>query len=172
MTVVLGENQTLREVAREYLGDANLWQEILKASGLSSPGQARAGTRLTIPLTTISRANQSIDDAVAAIQEATDAGSRLFAPELINQSIRLHDVALQQRKARSWVEARSSADQSAAAARNALAVSLDERNQSAEAIVSDLIGNVQGRLPQDLVWQPRGLRARLQEEERVRTLSN
>ncbi len=170
--VVLRDGQSVRDVAQEYLGDANLWPEILKASDISSPREVRTGTRLVVPLTVISRANQSIEAARIAIQEATDAGARLFAPELVNQAIRLHELSLQQRKARSWAEARSSGEQASAAARNALAVARSERNVSAEAIVSDLIGTVQGRLPQDLVWHARGLRSSLVEEEKVRTLSN
>ncbi len=170
--VTFREDVTLRDLARTHLGDANLWQEILRANELGSAREVQAGDRLLIPRTLVSTTTQALEEALTAIQEATDAGARLFAPELINQAIRLRDLALQQRKARSWLEARSSALQAGAAAKNATAVSLDERNVTAEAILSDLIGSVQGRLPEDLVWHPRGLRARLQEAERVRTLSN
>jgi nucleoid-associated protein YgaU len=34
-TVTVGEGQSLRDIAQEYLGDPDLWTEILRANGLS-----------------------------------------------------------------------------------------------------------------------------------------
>jgi hypothetical protein len=57
-------------------------------------------------------------------------------------------------------------------AASALEISLAQRDRSAEAVVSDVHGSVEGRTPGEPAWSSRDLRDVLVEFERVRTLSD
>ena len=52
--VTLKEGQSLQDLARQYLGDPNLWTEIPKASGLASVPEAKPGVELRVPVTQVS----------------------------------------------------------------------------------------------------------------------
>ena len=47
--IVVQDGQSLRDIAQEQLGDPDLWTEVLKANGLTSPADVRAGMELLIP---------------------------------------------------------------------------------------------------------------------------
>ena len=101
LTVRVKEGQSLRDLAQEYLGDPDLWTEILRANGLTA-GDVRAGTELKIPAGQIAEANKALGKALSLIQQATEQGARLFAAEQIGQAIKLRDAAIAQRKAGDW----------------------------------------------------------------------
>ena len=50
ITVTIGSDQTIREVAEKYLSDPDLWPEILKSSGIQSVADLHPGMELTIPV--------------------------------------------------------------------------------------------------------------------------
>jgi LysM domain len=171
VSVRLEEGQSLRDIARQHLGDPDLWTEILRANELRSITDVQPGIELRIPVTEIAEANRALQGSLEAIQEATEEGARLFAPDQIGQAIALRDQALAQRTAGAWQEsARLAADATIAAA-EALESALAERDALAEALLSDRQGWVEGRRPEDLLWSDRDLNAILLEEEKVRTLS-
>ena len=70
-----------------------------------------------------------------------------------------------------WDEAARLANDAKVAAEEALASALAQRDATAEALLSDRQGSVEGQRPQDLLWTERPLDAILIEEEKVRTLS-
>src|SRR3972149_6993872 len=90
LIVRLESEQTIRQIAERYLDDANLWPEILQASGLNSITQLRPGITLRIPANEISTANKALVDALLQIQTANLAGAQLFAPLNIGKAISLH----------------------------------------------------------------------------------
>jgi nucleoid-associated protein YgaU len=69
--VTLKEGQSLQDLARQYLGDPNLWTEILKASGLASVPEAKPGVELRVPVTQVSRAGKAVASELDYIQAAT-----------------------------------------------------------------------------------------------------
>jgi nucleoid-associated protein YgaU len=71
--VTMKEGQNLRDLARQHLGDPNLWTEILKASGLASVADARPGVEQRIPVTQVVRAGKAESSALDHIQAATQA---------------------------------------------------------------------------------------------------
>jgi hypothetical protein len=171
LTIRVEEGVTLRDLAGEYLGDPDLWTEILRANQLEAITDVVPGLELRIPVTQISKANRALLDALDVIQEATQEGARLFAPDEIADAIRLRDQGMARRQESQWDEAVQLAEQSRMAATQALALALEQRDAAAEALLSDRQGWVEGQRPQDLVWSDRNLNSVLIEEEKVRTLS-
>jgi hypothetical protein len=163
------EGDTLRDLAAEYLGDPDLWTEILRANGLSAITDVHPGLELRIPAGEVTRANRALQDALDVIQQANEEGARLFAPDQIAQAIRLRDQGVAQRKDGRQAEAIRLADQARMSASQALA--LEQRDAAAEALLSDRQGWVEGQRSQELLWTDRALNAVLIEEEKVRTLS-
>jgi nucleoid-associated protein YgaU len=52
LTIKAG-SETIREIAKQYLGDPDLWTEIMRASGLRSITELRPGVELKVPATAI-----------------------------------------------------------------------------------------------------------------------
>ncbi len=168
----LAPQQTIRQLALQYLEDGNLWPDILRASGVQSIADLRPGQELRIPANEISTANTAVVDALMQIQGANRAGARIFAPTEINKAVSLYDDALQRRLEREWRQTRTLAAQSLTEATTALKKSTDARDQSAEALVSDRNGNVEGQRPQDVAWRNLILQSLLIQDEKIRTLSD
>jgi len=171
LIVEVQQGQTLRGIAEEYLADPDLWEEILKVNGLSSPTEARVGTRLRIPKTQVSLANLALAGAQTRIHEAGAAGAKVFAPDLLSRAVQLRDQALGRRRAGDWSAARNAADQSAQAAGSALKKTQAARDASGQAVLSNRAGKVQRRRPSDLAWVDSATGDLLVEQEKVRTLS-
>jgi hypothetical protein len=171
LKVRVQEGQSLRDIAREHLGDPNLWTEILRANGLASVTDVRPGVELTIPTGEIAEASRALRKALATIQRATEEGARLFAAAEIEQGLKLYEEAVAGRRAGRWAEAARRANEATSAASQALLLATKQRDAAAEARLSDREGWVEGRKPQELVWTDRAVDAVLIEAEKVRTLS-
>lgn len=170
VSVQLEEGQSLRDLADRYLGDPDLWMEILRANDLAM-SDVRPGLVIEIPVSRIANADRALEGSLERIQQATMEGARLFAPDEIAQAIWLRDRALAERKAGTWDEAARLAGEASAAADEALATALAQRDAAAEALLSDRQGWVEGQRPEDVVWSERDLNSVLIEEEKIRTLS-
>jgi FecR protein/Glucodextranase, domain B len=171
LTIRVEEGDTLLALAAEHLGDPDLWTEILRVNGLDAITDVHPGLELQIPAAEVAQANRALEAALDVIQQATEEGARLFAPDEIAGAIRLRDQGVAQRKAGRWAEAISLADQARMSASQALALALEQRDTAAEALLSDRQGWVEGQRPQELLWTDRALHDILIEEEKVRTLS-
>ncbi|MGK9167186.1 FecR domain-containing protein [Inquilinus limosus] len=169
--VRLEPNQTVRQLSERYLGDPDLWPEILKASHLASVADLSPGQPLRVPVDLIAAAERALARCADQIRLANLAGAQLFAPDEIGRAIDLYDRALGRRIERAWTEAKDLALTSRSEAAKALAISEARRDEAAEALLSDKQGWVEGQKPKDLAWNDIQLRAVLVEEEKVRTLS-
>lgn len=165
------DGQGLRDLAQKYLGDPDLWTEILRANDLASITDVRPGMELVIPVSQFAAVNRALRQALQAIRRATEEGARLFAAEQIEAGLRLYKDGVARRKAGDWEAAASLAGDATTAALAALKTATAQRDVAAEARLSDRAGSVEGRRPQDLAWSDRPLGAMLIEEEKVRTLS-
>jgi hypothetical protein len=163
--------QSLRDIAQQQLGDPDLWTEILRANGLNSVTDVQPGMELTVPAAEIAAADRALRRALAALQQATEQGARLFAAPQIEHGLALYEEGAAKRKAGQWAEAAKAAGQAQLAAGEAMKLAAAGRDAVAEARLSDREGSVEGRKPQDLVWSDRERDAALIEEEKLRTLS-
>ena len=170
ITVVVKEGQLIRDLAAEYLDDADLWTEILRVNNLKSVTEIKPGMKLNIPSRIVSLVDRELSRALENIQKATRAGARMFAPEIISNAIRMRDDAIENRK-HDWVECFALAKSASIEAQKALEVSLASNDVSAEAVLNDRRGKVESRKPEDVSWENAPLHATLVEREKVRTLS-
>jgi hypothetical protein len=93
LKVRVQEGQSLRDIAQEYLGDPNLWTEILRANQLASITDVRPGIELVIPTGAVAAASRALRKALGTIQRATEEGARLFAAAEIEQGLKLYEEA-------------------------------------------------------------------------------
>lgn len=171
-TVVFTPRDTLRGIVAEHLNDPDLWPYVLELNAISSPAAVVPGTELRMPVKQVRAADAALAQSLAAIQRANAEGAQVFAPEQIGAAIENRETAVERRDVGAWVEVVDFSDIATVLAVEALEISIAQRDRSAEAIVSDVQGNVEGRAPQDPRWSDRGLNDVLVEFERVRTLSN
>lgn len=163
---------SIRQLARDYLGDANLWPEILETSGIASIVELKPGQKLRLPVSLVKAATRAVQLSQEAIQRANLAGAQLFAPRIIAVAIRLYDQALVKQTLGAWLETFHLAQRSRTSAAKAYDVCRQHRDQAAQARLSDEQGSVEGQKPRELTWEDRQLGALLIEEEKVRTLSS
>lgn len=171
-TVVVKEGQNVRDLAQEYLGDPNLWMEILRANNMKSPAEIRPHMTLKLPDNMIQKAQNQLKEARQAIDEASKAGAKVFVPDIIGSAIQLQNEALAKRKAGEWEACFELARSAYEKAKTAVEQSADQSKAAdGEAILVGRKGTVQSRKPSDLIWNDLSLNAMLAEGEKVRTLS-
>lgn len=171
VSVQIAESDTLRGLAGDYLGDPDLWPVVLRLNDIASPADLRPGMRLDMPVHQVVAADSALDTSLSAIQRANAEGARIFAPDQINEAIATRDEAVTRRESGAWRQVVGFAEVATGFAREALEISIAQRDRSAEAIVSDVQGTVEGRAPAEPRWTDRDLNDILVEFERVRTLT-
>ncbi|MCF8260751.1 MAG: FecR domain-containing protein [Melioribacteraceae bacterium] len=165
-----GDN--IRILAKQYLGNSNLWEEILKANNLSSVTDIKPGMKIIIPSKQISEAEKEIIKSKEYITKANKAGAKLFSPILIATAIDMQNQSLMMKKISNWTESISYSKQAQSSAEEAYSESLEKNDVSIEAVLNDRKGDVESRTDVDLLWQETPLYATLSEKQRVRTLSD
>jgi hypothetical protein len=171
-TVVFGPEDTLRSVVERYLNDPDLWPYVLELNAINTPASVVPGTELRMPVRQVRAADAALARSLVAIQLANAEGAQVFAPREIGEALLNRETAVESRMTGKWVEVVSFSDIATMLAKEALDISIAQRDQSAEAIVSDVQGSVEGRAPQDPRWTDRDINDVLVEFERVRTLSD
>lgn len=170
--VVFGDQDSLRTVVGRYLKDPDLWPVVLDLNGIASPADLTPGMVLKLPVQQVEAADSALSTSLAAIQSANAEGAQIFAPREIGEAIENRDAAVEYRGTGDWREVVSFSGLARTFAEEALAISIAQRDRSAEAIVSDVQGDVEGRAPAEPKWSGRDLEDVLVEFERVRTLSD
>ena len=170
VTVKYEAGQNLRAIADKYLGDPNLWTEILKMSDITA-AELRPGVTLRIDAAPITKADGVLENSLNTIQEATRAGAKIFTPEIIGEAVELRDLALEKRASGEWAECTSLASASIEKAGVSIGICHDNQNIPAEAVINYRKGQVQKRKLEDLLWNAAGNHEILLEGEKVRTMS-
>jgi len=172
LIVTIQGGESIRDLAQKYLGDADLWTEILKSSGLQSAAEIKPGMTLNISSDLVQLSQQQLQSALQAIQNATEAGAKVFAGDSIAPAIALYDQAVAQRKNGDWQKSIALARAAKTKAENAARETLAKRNTTGEAELTDRKGTVERRKPAEPVWKEAPLKVKLIENETVRTLSS
>lgn len=169
--VVFTENDTIRGIVAQYLRDPDLWPTVLRLNDIASPAALVPGTTLKMPVKQVEAADAALSQSLEAIQAANAEGAQIFAPVEIGSAIENRDAAVAKRGEGEWRQVVSFSGLAETFAREALEISVRQRDRSAEAVVSDVQGDVEGRAPAEPKWSDRTLDDILVEFERVRTLS-
>ncbi len=165
------KDDTIRGFVGKHLLDPDLWPLVLEINEIASPADLSPGMDLRLPVRQVLAADGALLTSLTAIQTATSEGARIFAPDEIGKAIENRDLAVKRRVEGEWRQVASYADLSVGFANQALDISINLRDQAAEAVVSDVQGDVEGRTPAQPGWSDRELNDVLVEFERLRTLS-
>lgn len=172
VSVKVKPNQSIREISQEYLGDPDLWEDILKTNNLKSAADVKPGMVLTIPIAAISMANRELSKSSTLIEKATKLSAKIFTPDMIAEAISFRNQALDQKKQGDWKSAASLAISSWKIAQNAIDVCLSKKDVPAEAVVRHTAGKVQQRKHGKSIWINSKIKNLLGEGDRIRTLSD
>ena len=170
--LVVQPGDTLRGLAAQHLGDAELWPELLQANDLASVAELRPGMELRLPAAEIVTTQQLLVAVQETIQQANRLRARLFAPREIHAAVSLRDQALELRRQRRWKEALQQIQEAERMADEALRICEEKRNVTAEAQLVDRRGGVERRRPRDTAWHNLALHDNVTEGERIRTLAD
>jgi len=171
-TVTYTADTTLRDFVGLHLGDPDLWPYVLELNGITDLASLRANDLLQMPVKQVRAADKALSTSLSAIQNATAEGAQVFAAKEIGNAIASRENALEKRDGYEWNAVIDLSDIATLLAQEALEIAIAQRDRSAEAIVSDVQGSVQGRIPADPRWSGRERDDILVEFERVRTLSD
>jgi len=171
LVVTVQKNENIRDIAKKYLNNPDLWEDILRANNLKKPDEIKPGLSLHIPVEAIRRANAELENSKKRIQEATEAGAKIFAAEMITEAIRLENAALEKRTAGDWAGCAENAVSAEKEAKKALEASILKHDVPAEAVVNYRQGKVERRKVSENIWKNISLYDILLEGEKIRTLS-
>ncbi len=171
-SLVLEPGQNLRALAAEHLGDAELWQEWLRANDLESAAAVRPGMRLRFPEQALIDAQQALARSAALIERANRLSARIFAAAAIGRAVHLHNQALEAREGARWPAALKLARQAETEAKRAVAQCEAQQDVAAEAALAEREGGVERRGAGDVVWKTAPVDSLLVEGDRLRTLEN
>jgi len=172
LSITVQQNENIRDLAQKYLGDPDLWTEILKSNGLQSAAEIKPGMTLNISSDLVQLSHQQLQSALQSIQSATEAGAKVFAADSITRSIFLYDESVAHRKNGAWQKSIERARLAKITAENARRETMTKRNTTGVAELTDRKGSVESRMPVEPVWKEAQLKAKLVESEMVRTLSS
>ncbi len=166
------KNQSLRELAKEYLGNPDFWEAILQFNNLESTSKLKEGMNLRIPTGMITSTILKIDEAKSKISEANSNGAKVLTPKLITEAEVNFNKVLILKQLGNWNAAYDTLHDVLKLANEALEQVRLLRESSADAAISFRKGVVQKRKPVEKLWSDAELYSKLYEADRTRTLSN
>ena len=172
VTIAMQAGTNLREIARKYLDNPDLWPIILHLNGFSDITEIKDGAILQLPTSQLNTAIEALATSLEKIQEANEAGAQLFAPLLIGKAISLREEAVRHKQNGVYGESILLSSRSIDRAKSAREQSEVNRDVEAEARLSDRQGWVEGQKSEENSWTERQLNAVLNEQEKLRTLSS
>ncbi len=171
LQIVLQPDQSLREISRQYLNNADAWPILLLYNGIEDTDSVAAGTTLAVPATLFLALNKRLDRCAALIGQANNEGAAKLAATDIAEAIRLRDQAMTLKQSARLKEAAGIADQAISKAQTAFDLARKGKSRSVEAWLAARSGTVQNRPPDATGWQETVVNQKLVERERIRTLA-
>ena len=169
--VILKENQSLRELAEEYLGAANDWEIILKYNGYDHPRELFDGARLRIPVQLYQRVTRLIDSSLTFQGQANREGAGILQPVQIRAVKEKIDAAIDLKQSGDLDAAVLIASEAKDLAEAVLKKTLAKRLQAVSAILDKKQGTVQYSRSLNSNWNEAALKQELIEKDHLRTLS-
>lgn len=166
------QNQSLRELAEEFLGNPDYWETILKFNNLGSSSELEEGMRLRIPTGLVSSTLQKMDEAKSKISDANNNGAKVLTPKLITEAEINFNEVLTLKQQGNWEAAYDTLQDVLELATESFRQVMLLRESSADAAISFTKGSVEKRKPVEKLWSDAELYSRLYEADRARTLSN
>jgi len=170
--ITVKKNQSIREIAKKYLGDPDLWEAILKYNNLETSSDAKPGVILKIPIRDFKKAKGALNEAIKAIREASRSGANLFAQSGLSRAEKLYNEALNLQKNGDFLLSYDKAAKAKQFAGEAKKLSVKKRNVKTSAVLTDKQGDVESMQPDQSVWKDLNKPDKLNEGDKVRTLSN
>lgn len=172
ITLQYKSGMNLRELAAKYIGNPDLWQEILYDNGLQTVDQLKDGMQITIDAEKIKATQKIRQEAKDKIDEANKQGAKLFAGEIISASIKSFDSGLNNAKKGEWDKSISDFTSAKNDALKAIEEVKKKRVVDSEAFLSFRKGRVERRSIEERTWSDAPLKSKLFVEDRARTLSD
>ena len=163
--------QDLRQLADKYFDNADLWETILQYNNLNSPVDLKEGMELIIPTQLVNSTNSRIDETKKTIDMSTANGAKVFTPALLSSATDKLNSAIEFVDEGNWTNANRTASEALNIAKQSLEQSQILRNQSADATLSFVKGDVQRKKPSQRLWNDADLYEKLFEADRARTLT-
>lgn len=170
--ITFTEKDNIREIAKKFLKDPDLWPDILHANNLKLVHEIKPGMELNIPVAIILKVHNKLKELKQLIHKANSAGAKIFAKQDISKAILNQNMSLENRVKGKWDKAFNLAASGRDLAQRAYEKSLENRDVPAQAMVEDKKGKVQSRKTSDLYWKDAEIKTGLIEKEKVRTLSD
>lgn len=166
------QNQSLRDIASEYLGNPDYWETILQFNNLESASELEEGMTINIPTGLVTSTLQKIDEAKSKISDANSNGAKVLTPELISEAEINFNKVISLKQLGNWDAAYDTLHDVLKLATESLEQVRLLRESSANATVSYTQGEVETRKPVEKLWSDAELYSKLYEADRTRTLSN
>ncbi len=171
-TITVEKNQSIRDISRIYLGDAELWQTILEVNRLSSAASIRVGMELIVPGKVVILTNKKIKQLNDLIKEATKLQAKIFANRELSKAILFQKQVLVLKKSNRWEDASKLLDKAIKSAEQAIKICKSKQNQKAEAVLNDLKGKVDRNNLKTRTWFGAELFSTFIEGDKIRTLGD
>ncbi len=166
------QNQPLRELAEEYLGNPDYWETILRFNNLELASELEEGMKIKIPTGLVASTLQKIDEAKNKISDANSNGAKVLTPELITEAEINFNKVVSLKQLGNWDAAYDTLHDVLKLATESLEQVRLMRESSADAAISFTKGDVEKRKPTEKLWSDAELYSKLFEADRARTLSN
>lgn len=168
----LNEKFSLRDLAREHLGDPDQWRVILLYNGFENLSDLPHQGTITIPAALFKEISKKLDQAGGLIHQASMEGAGVLARENLSQAVRFHAQGLELRSKGQMDKAMENADQALKYSQQALSETRGKRVRSVSALLARKHGQVQSRGPENPLWIDAEVHQEFVEKERVRTLKS
>jgi len=169
--VNIENNESLRSIAKKYLGSPNDWEIILHYNNMQSSDEIRIGQQLWIPVEKYKKIMNLIENCRSIVTKANTEGAGILAEENIKSAIEQLNSSIHAKKMGKLELAEQKAKHAVEEATLALSITREKRMQSIAAILAEKKGTVQYRKYDALRWSEARLRQELIEKDHLRTLS-
>jgi hypothetical protein len=169
--IVVDSKFDIIQVAKEYLGNSDLWLYILKYNSVKNLSDLKPGQVIQIPQAQVKRVFSKLDEANNAIQNAVLLGAKVLAESILEEAAKNYQLAVKQKDSYEYQLSESSSLAAISLAQKAAKQTKEIREKTIDAIISFKKGTVQKLFPANPEWHDAEIYDNLKENDWARTLS-